>query len=266
MEVKALYSLKSELEQLSKSVSDFIKSQLNQVASDNVEVKDLHSLVSYVDKHAEEKIVSKLHDLLPEAGFITEENTVAQVSKEYMWIIDPLDGTTNYLHKIPHFSISIALSHNEEVLLGIVYEVMLDNAYVAIKGEGAWENDRPLSVTATEDMINALVVTGFPYRRGMNIDKSLAVLKYCLMNCRGVRRLGSAALDLAYVASGKIDIYYENALNIWDVAAGGLLVKEAGGIMTDYKGEDNYHKRGSIIASNPHLYKFISEAIKENLT
>ena len=142
---------------------------------------------------------------------------------------------------------------------------MLDNAYTAIRGQGAWENDKPIQVTQTEKMLEAVVVTGFPYRRDINIDASLSVLKYCVMHCRGVRRLGSAALDLAYVAAGKIDIYYENALNIWDIAAGALLVEEAGGKMTDYSGQKTYLKTGSIISSNPHLYPNIYKAIADNL-
>ena len=265
MDKDRLFLLKDELTSLCQKVAVFIRDQVNTVSASDIEIKDMNSLVSYVDKEAEKKIVLKLKTLIPEAGFITEENTVKQEDKSLIWIIDPLDGTTNFLHKIPHFSISIALMQEGKVVLGIVYEIMLDNAYTAIRGAGAWENDKKINVTATTDMLNAVVVTGFPYRRDLDIDASLRVLKYCVMHCRGVRRLGSAALDLAYVAAGKIDIYYENALNIWDIAAGALLVEEAGGIMTDYYGEKNYLKQGSIISSNPHLYPSIYATIKENL-
>jgi len=266
MDKNRLFQLKEELTHLCKDVAFFIRSQLNAVQKGDIEIKDMNSLVSYVDKEAEKKIVACLQELTPEAGYITEEDTVKQEDKDLVWIIDPLDGTTNFLNKIPHFSISIALMQNKEVVLGIVYEIMLDIAYTAIKGEGAWENEKTISVTETNKMLDAVVVTGFPYRRDIDIDASLRVLKYCVVNCRGVRRLGSAALDLAYVAAGKIDIYYENSLNIWDIAAGALLVTEAGGTMKDYNGDDKFLSHGSIISSNPHLYPFIYKAISENLT
>jgi len=256
-----LETYRENLITLCKEVSDFIKGQLNEVSSDDVETKDMNSLVSYVDKEAEKMIVSTLSELTPSAGFVTEEDTVDQPDKKQVWIVDPLDGTTNFLYKIPHFSISIALMEEGEITLGIVYEVVLDIPYTAIKGKGAWMGTQPLKVRDNNDMSRALVITGFPYRRGLDIDASLAVLRYCVINCRGVRRLGSAALDLAYVAAGKIDIYYENALSIWDIAAGALLVTEAGGRMSDYAGENNYLKSGRIISSNGQLHDEILGAI-----
>ena len=252
---------RKKLISLCKEVSDFIKGQLHKVSSEDVETKDMNSLVSYVDKEAEKMIVTALSQLTPEAGFVTEEDTIDQPDKKQVWIVDPLDGTTNFLYKIPHFSISIALMEGDVLTLGIVYEVMLDIPYTAIKGKGAWMGKQPIKVRDNKEMAQALVVTGFPYRRGLDIDASLAVLKYCVMECRGVRRLGSAALDLAYVAAGKIDIYYENALNIWDLAAGALLVTEAGGRMTDYAGGEGYLKSGRIISSNGHLHEKIQDAI-----
>jgi len=266
MDKQKLQSLQVELISLCTEVAAFIRSQLDSVQASDVEEKELNSLVSYVDKEAENKIVEKLSILTPEAGFITEEDTEDSADEEYVWIIDPLDGTTNFLKKIPHFSISIALKKDKHIIQGIVYEVMLDIAYTAIKGEGAFMNGRPIKVTGQDKMNHAVVVTGFPYKKDFDIDASLSMLKYCVINCRGVRRLGSAALDLAYVAAGKIDAYYENSLNIWDVAAGALLVEEAGGIMTDYEGTKNYLNRGSILASTPDLYENLSAAIQEHLT
>jgi len=266
MDIQKLKSNQVELVSLCTEVAAFIRSQLDAVTAADVEEKEMNSLVSYVDKEAEKMIVSKLLTLIPDAGFITEEDTVKQEKKEYIWIIDPLDGTTNFLKKIPHFSISIALMHGGEIIQGIVYEVMLDIAYTAIKGQGAFMNGQAIKVTGQDKLNHAVVVTGFPYKKDINIDASLNMLKYCVLNCRGVRRLGSAALDLAYVASGKIDIYYENSLNIWDVAAGALLVEEAGGIMADYSKTKNYLGNGSIVASTPDLYENISAAIQENLT
>lgn len=258
-----LYEYKAALITLCEDVSAFIRSQLDSVKQSDIEVKDENSLVSFVDKEAERIIVEALAKLTPGAGFITEEDTEDERSKPLTWVIDPLDGTTNFLMGIPHFSISIALMEENEIILGVVYEVMLDIAYVAIRGEGAWEGDRKLELRQTNELAEALVVTGFPYRRGLNIDASLAVLKYCVINCRGIRRLGSAALDLAYVAAGKVDLYYENALNIWDLAAGALLITEAGGVVTDYNGSTDYLKNGSIIGGSHSFHKEILGVIQE---
>ncbi len=250
-----LSDLKLKLERLCQDVSAFIRTEMQKVQQSDIEIKDMNSLVTYVDKNAEIKIVEVLKKLLPEAGFITEEGTVSQDAKELMWVIDPLDGTTNFLYKIPHFSISIALTQNGDPILGIVYDVMLDVAYTAIKGHGTFENNHRVKVRKNKETLDAIVVTGFPYKREpQHIDASLLMLRYCVENCRGIRRLGSAALDLAYVASGKIDLYYENTLNIWDLAAGALLVTEAGGIVSDYHGGNSYLADGSIIASSPGIY------------
>lgn len=261
-----LSDIQSSVSLLCKEVSDFIKAELHKVSASDIEEKDMNSLVSYVDKKAEEMIVASLKKLTPEAGFITEEDTVSQEEKELMWIIDPLDGTTNFLYKIPHFSISIALAKNNELIFGVVYEVMLDNIYTAIRNEGAFENGKPIKVRTSTNLLDAVVVTGFPYKRDKSIEATLNILKFCVLNCRGIRRLGSAALDLAYVASGKIDIYYENTLNIWDMAAGVLLVQEAGGKVSDYDGQSDHLKKGSIIASNKDLYPQMLTAIKDNLS
>lgn len=258
--------LRQSLIKICAEVAAFIRTEIYQVNAADIEQKEMNSLVSYVDKEAENSLVNFLKELTPDAGFITEEDTIDTKGKAQTWIIDPLDGTTNFLHKIPHFSISIALLEGEEVTLGIVYEIMLDNAYTAIKGQGAWENKTPIKVSSTIEPLESIVITGFPYRRDINIEASLAVLKHCVINCRGVRRLGSAALDLAYVASGKIDIYYENALNIWDLAAGALLVEEAGGKVTDYSGTRNFLKHGAIISSNGTLHDFILSPIQEHHT
>ena len=252
------------LKALCAEVAVFIRENVDKVSASDIEEKELNSLVSYVDKEAERMIVEALRKLTPDAGFITEEDTEDQTTQEQIWVIDPLDGTTNFLRKIPHFSISIALMENNEITIGIVYEVMLDKAYTAIKGHGAWEGKKKLSVTSITDMSKAIVVTGFPYRKNLNMEASFDVLRFCVMNCRGVRRLGSAALDLAYVAAGKIDIYYENSLNIWDLAAGALLVQEAGGKITDFEGGENYLQTGGIISSNHFLQLEITEAIKES--
>jgi len=264
MAVNQKSELRNFLVSLCQEVAAFIRDELDKVSATDIEEKELNSLVSYVDKQAEAMIVEALNQVTPGAGFITEEDTEDDRTQALTWIIDPLDGTTNFLRKIPHFSISIALMEDKEVTLGIVYEVMLDVAYTAIKGQGAWANDKPIKVANTDRLSNAIVVTGFPYRKNINMEASFDVLRFCVMNCRGVRRLGSAALDLAYVACGKIDIYYENSLNIWDIAAGILLVQEAGGKVADFKGQQEYHSTGSIISSNAPLFEDIKSAILQH--
>jgi myo-inositol-1(or 4)-monophosphatase len=257
---------KNSLVNLCKDVSVFIKTEMQKVKHSDILVKDMNSLVTYVDKNAEIKIVTALKEILPEAGFITEEGTVSQATQGLIWVIDPLDGTTNFLYKIPHFSISIALMKDGNPILGIVYDVMLDTAYTAIKGQGTYEDNHQVSVRSNEDLLDAIVVTGFPYKREPEqINATLDMIRYCVDNCRGIRRLGSAALDLAYVASGKIDIYYENSLNIWDLAAGVLLVTEAGGIVSDYHGGDSYLDDGSIIAASPGIYNKMYPVINDYL-
>ncbi|NNE26782.1 MAG: inositol monophosphatase [Saprospiraceae bacterium] len=265
MTTSQLHILKHELQNICESVGLFIRTEMDKVTAEQIEEKERNSLVSYVDKEAENRIVKALRQLVPEAGYITEEDATENTLKKKMWIIDPLDGTTNFLYKIPHFSTSIALAIDGEVVLGIVYDIMQKTAYTAIRGEGAWENERPISVKDNNDRQQAIVVTGFPYRRGDDIEPTMSLLRHCILNYRGIRRLGSAALDLAYVAAGKIDIYYERTLNIWDLAAGALLVEEAGGRVTDYWGKDDYLENGSIISSNKLLHPNILKAIQEHL-
>jgi len=259
-----LLSLKSNLITLCEDVASFIRQEIDKVSIHDIETKELNSLVSYVDKEAEKKIVSALKLWTPDAGFITEEDTVANEEKPQVWIIDPLDGTTNFLHKIPHFSISIALMNEGEVVLGIVYEIMLEKSFTAIKGLGAWEDDSPIRVKPTKTLIEAIAVTGFPYKRDKDIDETLATLKYFILNCRGIRRFGSAALDLVYVASGKIDFYYEKTLNIWDIAAGALIVEEAGGQVSGFN-SSKFLESGSVIASNKNLHDTICTQINKHL-
>ncbi len=261
-----LYEIRDALSKLCADVSEFIQTEVTRVSGDAIETKSRNSLVSYVDKQAEEMLVKGLSVIVPKAGFITEEETVEQGdSGEYTWVVDPLDGTTNFLYRIPHFSISVALMHMGNPLVACVYEIMQDTSYTAIKNLGAWENGSPIKVQQQKEKAEAMVVTGFPYIREDRLDERLAIFKFCILNYRGVRRLGSAALDLAYVASGKFDIYYENTLNIWDIAAGALLVEEAGGLLSDFSGKKDYLNTGGIIASVPSLHQEILDCVSAHL-
>jgi len=251
--------------ELIRTVGQFLGKELGKVNQTEIETKALNSLVSYVDKAAEQQLVEGCSQILPEAGFITEEDTIIDsAEKEWRWIIDPLDGTTNFLHQLPFFSISVALQHHQKTVMGFVYEVNQDELFYAWKGGGAWLNEKAIQVTPTLSMADSLIATGFPY---YDFDKTTAYLKMLeqvMKGTRGVRRLGSAALDLAYTACGRFDAYFEYSLAPWDVAAGAFLVQEAGGIVTDFEGETDYIFGRSIMASNPHLAERMLSLLKES--
>jgi len=239
--------------EVARRAGNFIARERKVFSASHIEYKGLHDLVSYVDKEAEKMIIKELKQLLPEAGFIAEEGTAGYTNEKYVWIIDPLDGTTNFIQGIPVYSVSIALVCNKELVVGVVYEVGQQECFYAWKGGGAFLNDAPLSVSTQEDMHHCLLATGFPYTEFDRIDSYLEFLKWTMRNSRGVRRIGSAAVDLAYVACGRFDAFWEYDLKPWDVAAGALLVQEAGGIVCDFKGGNDYLFGRTIMASNPYI-------------
>lgn len=235
---------------LSINVGDFIRKEAKVFNPNSIEYKGLHDMVSYVDKTAEEKLVAGLSKLLPEAGFVTEEKTSSKKGDKYNWIIDPLDGTTNFIHGIPTFSISIALKSDDELILGVVYEINRDECFSAWKDGGAYLNGNPISVSKAPQIENTLIATGFPFYEFADLEPYLNVLRVLMQKCHGIRRIGSAAIDLAYVASGRFDGYFEYNLNSYDVAAGIILVKEAGGHVFDFNGGDQCIQNRQIIATN----------------
>jgi myo-inositol-1(or 4)-monophosphatase len=259
----SLELLRAEVLEITRRVGTFIQQQVTKVTAADIITKQHNSLVSYVDTTAEERIVEALKKILPDAAFITEEDTVAQnVDAPLAWIIDPIDGTTNYLKGIPHYSTSIALRVDGEVVLGVVNDITQDTVYHTIKGQGAYANKDKITVGKVDKVDEAIVVTGFPYERDLDFEFSLNMLIEMLKSARGVRRLGSAALDLAYVASGKLDVYYESNLNIWDVAAGNLLISEAGGTITGYTGGNEHLNGHSLVCANASLHSSMLETIK----
>lgn len=243
-------------------VAQFILGELKKVNPNEIETKSLNSLVSYVDKNAEMQLVDKLSKLLPKATFLTEEETIINSEGEYRWIIDPLDGTTNFLHQLPFFSISVALEFQEEIILGVVYEVNRNECFFAWKDGGAYLNNEKINVSKRTELEDSLIATGFPYYDYGGVDPYFEVLEFFIKKTRGVRRFGSAALDLAFVACGRFDAYYEYSLNAWDVAAGVLLVKEAGGKLSDFKGGENYIFGKEMIAASPFVFDKTLEVVK----
>lgn len=232
----------------------FIRQHAGKVRDADVETKSHNSLVSYVDKTAEEILVSGLQHLLPESGFITEEETIAPQTQAYTWIIDPLDGTTNFLQQIPMYSVSVALKHHDEIVIGVVSDVAHGEVFYAWKHGGAWCNGQRIHVSSKSQLRDAVVATGFPYTADKVLPEIVQVFEYYLKNARGMRRLGSAALDLAYVACGRFDMYYESALNAWDIAGGIIIVTEAGGTVTDFTGGNTMLECGRLISSNQHVH------------
>lgn len=250
MKGESLKELIQQVTELTKETGAFILSEQKRFKSSDIEIKGHNDLVSYVDKAAEEKIVRRLKSLLPAAGFITEENTSNIKGDVYNWIIDPLDGTTNFIHSIPCFCISIALMENKTLIGGVVHELNLDECFYAWKNGGAFLNGKPITVSEVPSLSESLLATGFPYHDYSRMKPYMEVFDYCMRNTHGLRRLGSAAADLAYVAAGRFDAFYEYGLNSWDVAAGIHIVEEAGGKVVDFRGGTDCIFGAELIAGN----------------
>jgi len=245
-----LKSLTKQVVSLSKDVGQMIRAEVDKLTESDVEYKGIHNLVTYVDKKSENILITELKKLLPEAGFIAEEDDKLARGERYNWIVDPLDGTTNFIHKIPLYSISIALNDGSETVLGVVYEINLKECFCAWKDGPALLNGKEIHVSETDVLDNSLIATGFPYYDYSRLDPYLALFKDLMQSSRGIRRLGSAAVDLAYVAAGRFELFYEYGLNPWDVAAGALIVKQAGGLITRFHGDADFIFGKEIVASN----------------
>lgn len=257
-----LQKICAELNSIIITTGEYIIDQRKEFSKENVEIKALNQLVSYVDINAEKMLVEQLALLLPEAGFITEENTADKGSEAYNWIIDPLDGTTNFIHNVPVYSISVALAKGEEILVGAVYELGRKELFTAWKNGGAWLNGSPIHVSLETELSKTLIATGFPYYDFEQMEAYINVLKQLLRSTHGLRRMGSAAVDMAYVACGRFEGFFEYGLHAWDIAAGVLLVKEAGGKVVDFKGGEDYLFGETIISGNAVIHQDLLKLIK----
>ncbi|MDH3246307.1 MAG: inositol monophosphatase [Saprospiraceae bacterium] len=246
-----------------RKAADFIRSQAGTVSTEQIEAKALNSLVSYVDRSAEEILVEGLGAILPDATFLTEEDTVDNTDSSLVWIIDPLDGTTNFLHNLPFYSVSVALQSQGELVIGIVLEVTREELFYCWKGGGAFLNHQSIHVSSNRSFEEAVIATGFPYQDLNQLDAYMNVFRSFVKNARGVRRLGSAALNLAFVAAGRFDGFYEFNLNPWDISAGGLLIKEAGGLVEGFYDTDGWESGNSIIGSSPTIFHRMKGIINE---
>ena len=229
-----------------------------QRASNNLDVirverKEHNSFVTEVDRAAEAAIVDTLLEAYPKHAILAEEGG-ARGDNEYTWIIDPLDGTTNYLHGFPQYCVSIALEHRGQITQAVIYDPNRNDLFTGSRGAGAFLNDRRIRVSKTRELSDALVCTGFPYSNFSKLDTYMGMFKDVVQKTAGVRRPGAAALDLAYVACGRFDGFWELGLSPWDIAAGSLIILEAGGLITDLDGETGYLESGNVVAGTPKVF------------
>jgi myo-inositol-1(or 4)-monophosphatase len=225
--------------------------------------KRQNDFVSEVDHAAEEAIIAVLREAYPAHGIVAEESGEANADAEYVWVIDPLDGTTNFLHGFPQYCVSIGLLHKGSPFQACVFDPNRNELFTASKGVGAYLNDRRIRVSKVDKVEDALMGTGFPFREVGHLDDYLRMFRNVTINCAGVRRPGAAALDLAWVAAGRIDGFWEIGLSPWDMAAGALLVREAGGLIGDLEGNDKFLDNGRVVASNGKIFGALLQLLKQ---
>ena len=251
--------------EIAKQAGSFIRAEVGAFSAKSVEVKGLHNFVSYVDKGAEKIIVDRLQEILPEAGFIAEEGTKTSRGERFDWVVDPLDGTTNFIHGLPPYAVSIGLLENNIPVIGVVYEITLDECFYAWKDGPAYLNGKEIHVSDRTKVQDALIATGFPYYDYHLMRPYINCLEYFLQNSHGVRRLGSAAVDLAYVACGRFEAFYEYSLSPWDVAGGACILQQAGGRLSDFSGGDHYIFGKELVAANKAIFDEFMEVIQKFL-
>jgi myo-inositol-1(or 4)-monophosphatase len=254
----------AELLELSKPIvlktGRWIQSVVNDIGQEDIQYKGTNDLVSYVDQTAEKQLKEDLGRIFPAAGFVAEETAsdYSEVGDGYYWVIDPLDGTTNFLHRLPIYAVSVGLIYQRQPVLGLIYEPNRDELFFAAKGLGAFLNDRPISVSAQVEVGKSLLATGFPYSDFSYQDEYLALLKELMRKSHGLRRMGAAAIDLAYTACGRFEGFFEANLKPWDVAAGKIIVEEAGGKVRNFSGGEEVIFEGQIIGAGPIFDEFLN--------
>ena len=258
---------KNDLGQLTQSVCQvareagaYIRKERASFSVDKVERKHAHDYVSYVDKGSEQLIVKALRELLPEAGFITEEGSAGHTDEQYVWVVDPLDGTTNFIHGFAPYAVSIALCKGHQIVVGVVYEIVSDECYYAWQNGGAWVNEQPLHVGKSE-INDALLCLQLPYNSDAYKPVISRLIQHFYGNVGSIRMIGSAAIALCYVAAGRLDAYAERYIGQWDYMAGALIVQEAGGHVTNYAGEDYFMEGDSVVATNGVVHQELLRAV-----
>lgn len=245
-----------------RNASRVIMRSFGRVEAQHISEKRRNDFVTEVDKAAEKEIIQTIQKSYPTHKIISEEMGIIEGDETFTWIIDPLDGTTNFIHAIPHFSISIAVLYKGKIEHGVIYDPIRNELFVASRGDGARLNDKRIRVSDNMRIERSLIGTGFPFKNPENISIYLRIFSDMLSQTGGLRRAGSAALDLAYVAAGRFDGFWELGLSEWDMAAGILLIKESGGLVSDIHGEEKCLETGNIIAGNPKIFKSLLQIIK----
>lgn len=241
---------------------DIITRAIDRLDTISFTEKQHNDFVSEIDQQAEQEIIFTIRKAYPNHGILAEESGESK-GDDYLWIIDPLDGTTNFLHGFPHYAISIAVQHKNKIEIGLVYDPLRQEFFVATRGAGARLNERRLRVSTRKSLEGSLLGTGFPFRDQESLTPYIKTFQALSPLAAGIRRAGSATLDLAYVAAGRLDGFWEFGLSPWDIAAGSLLIKEAGGLITDLSGQENYLETGNVLAGNPKVFKAMLQVITD---
>ena len=258
-----LEQLTKEARVVIKEVGEFIQQEAKTFTKSKIEHKGVNDLVSYVDKTNEAKLITGLNRIFPEAGIMAEEGIGNESGKEYCWVIDPLDGTTNFTHGLPVYAISVALVKGKEILIGVVHELNKDECFHAYQGGGAWCNEEKIEVSSVTKLSDSLLATGFPYYDFERLPKYLNILNQFMKDTHGLRRLGAASVDLCYVACGRFEGFFEYNLKPWDIMAGVLIVEEAGGKVTDFAGKQPDYSGAETIAACA-MHKEMQEVIHKH--
>lgn len=246
-----------------KRAGEVILNSLGKISKEDIRLKKTADFVTSVDRESERIIISTIKDRFPYHLILAEESLKEAETEQFRWIIDPLDGTTNFIHQYPVFSVSIALEYQKGIILGVIFDPLREELYSAEKGKGAFLNGRPITLSHVRDFGDSLVTTGFPFRRKEFIDLYLELFKNVFLKVSDLRRAGSAALDLAYLACGRCEGFFEIGLSPWDIAAGEIMIKEAGGIVTDFDGGGDYLSTGNIVAGTPFVHEKILREVKK---
>ncbi|MBS1127100.1 MAG: inositol-monophosphatase [Nitrospirae bacterium] len=242
---------------------DIILKNLGRLSTSDIQSKQAFDFVTKVDRWSEAVIMKTIREKFPHHLFLSEETLQQKGNGDYRWIIDPLDGTTNFIHGFPVFSVSVALEYKKEIILGVVFDPLRDELFHATKCSGTFLNNTKVRVSDTKTLENSLIATGFPFRKKEMIDDYLNAFKHIFERVSDIRRAGSAAIDLAYIAAGRVEGFFELNLSPWDIAAGGLLITEAGGSITDFEGGEQYLLTGNIVAGNIKIHAEILQIIKQ---
>ncbi len=246
---------------LAEKAGNFIREQSPALSSKDVREKGEHNFVTWVDEQSEQMIIAELRRILPGSGFIAEESPQLE-RRDLNWVIDPLDGTTNFIHRLPLFSVSIALMEGPDVVIGVIYEAGQRDCFYTWNGAQSFMNKQEIRVSETALVMDSLFATGFPYYDYGRLDEYLDLFRHMMQRSRGIRRLGSAAADLAWVACGRYDGFYEYGLSPWDVAAGSLIVSNAGGKVSDFKGGSDFLFGRELVATNAAIYDDFMDQLK----